>query len=62
MRGFEWAIPLKYYRLFYRIKLYLEGFFWLFCIYKGNLLVVGFLKKMRLCYEYNIQGGLNDFS
>ena len=27
MGGFECAVPLKYYRLFYRIKLYLEGFF-----------------------------------
>ena len=30
MGGFECAVPLKYYRLFYRIKLYLEGFFYFF--------------------------------
>jgi hypothetical protein len=30
MGGFECAVPLKYYRLFYRIKLYLEGFFCFF--------------------------------
>jgi hypothetical protein len=38
MGGFEWAVPLKYYRLFYRIKLYLEGFFWLFALIRATCL------------------------